>query len=1372
MKLSKISGWMTQSWRLPKISTTVMGMVCGIFLHPLTAIAEPLPANKLVTSVAVSPASAWARFGASTVHTAGIAFSSAVPPDAVALAKGLGSQRSDVSTAQYTKNVADYIRNNIDTEFRFGLGKGAKGVLIDQSGTPFDQAELMIILLQQKGISATYKVGIITLDAQQFGNWTGFVTGLDQASQTFAVNARAACQLLADGGIPAIVNGSSDCATVSGNLSSVTMGHVWVEAGGVWYDPSFKRNILISGLDIATAAGCGNYTSATCGSQVTSAAMSGTSTGTISGYPWIRNVNKAGLGSQLNTYAVNIENYIRANAQQGDIFDVVGGRRRDTTYSPPLAGTSLPYPSVVQYSWSGAIPDQFRTMLRLQFLDIDISFFMDELSGRKLYYTKSRSPWGLWLDEQNIATTACTESTPGCGVFATSKIIYDNNGGSNTINSKSAYITATFNHPYASSTAAPNQATVQFVREAITGPSFVVAASVGTASRSTELYFSNLVASRRLGSAPPLTAGDQAQVELARFAAIRADQDMAAQLAAAVGNAGIARHHTLAVFESHMSAGPTGSLTSVLSVQAADGDSQKRLPAFEMVNVLDTVLEARDPNYFAYSGAHGTFAFDNAQSIQFINVPASGFSAVSASLADYTAFDKSVLQAGSVEGYNLIIPQDGRASCSAFLTNPDFPSYSGVACPSSETVPAVAYNGLGSGFLIAGRWKAVGEPSPTLPDLSAKNFSAKDKKYLGLDPALASMKLSPPPDIVTGIGPFPMSLSFARTYDSTSNWNERWGLNAGYLRYTQYNGPDPISLPEKLGGGWTHNFMSYASVSSSQSSMLGEVSGIDASAVLGGLISLRGIYSSGTFQNRLSGIFTADWMASKIANSTMLIRALGKEESFVRLPSGAFNGPRGSTSALAISGSYDGPYAGPQPGPTYGYLNMNVTYTDSDGGQYLFSSGKQGPNVFARINSMVSPTGVRASFVNNYSGTQSGTTSIDPYLLTATNSLGHSLTLATSGSTPGVAYNPRLLSVTDETGRSASFLRENCPIQPTIYPDWPYVTLYVCDTFKVTLPDNSQIKYEYNPGTDSPDPTIIVRPQYKLRRVYTAGNLTTPFRTFRYDDVFRVAEVNDALGHSTKLYPGSLNREALRVTAQIDGLGAETVSRFNDSGALLQATDPLGRTSAKVYDKANRLIREIMPEGNAVEYSYDVRGNRLTECTIAKGRVNWAGLTPLNERQPQCSAGAGDLVTATVYMEGPTVRPDQCSNAKTCNKPSYVVDARGNRTDYTWSATHGQLLTETMPADTNGIRPVTTYGYTAYNGSDGAVFYLLTSRQAKMDASNTSTTTYSYDASNHWVLKSMVQAGGGTALTTCFKFDGVGNLISKTEPKAGIGTCP
>ncbi len=141
---------------------------------PSAALADalPPPAVNLLSAPAISPADAWTYYGSSTTHTNGIAASIAAP-EISELARTLGAGR--LTATQYAQNIDDYIRNNIDVEFRFGLGKGGRGAIIDQSGTPFDQAETSLVkLLRAGGVTAGYQIGTITLSAQQFGpvDWT------------------------------------------------------------------------------------------------------------------------------------------------------------------------------------------------------------------------------------------------------------------------------------------------------------------------------------------------------------------------------------------------------------------------------------------------------------------------------------------------------------------------------------------------------------------------------------------------------------------------------------------------------------------------------------------------------------------------------------------------------------------------------------------------------------------------------------------------------------------------------------------------------------------------------------------------------------------------------------------------------------------------------------------------------------------------------------------------------------------------------------------------------------------------------------------------------------------------------------------------
>ncbi|WP_204349817.1 hypothetical protein, partial [Klebsiella pneumoniae] len=66
-----------------------------------------------------------------------------------------------------------------------------------------------------------------------------------------------------------------------------------------------------------------------------------------------------------------------------------------------------------------------------------------------------------------------------------------------------------------------------------------------------------------------------------------------------------------------------------------------------------------------------------------------------------------------------------------------------------------------------------------------------------------------------------------------------------------------------------------------------------------------------------------------------------------------------------------------------------------------------------------------------------------------------------------------------------------------------------------------------------------------------------------------------------------------------------------------------------------------VPEGNGGTYSYDTRGNLVTKKIRAKP-----------------GSGLADIASSASF-------PATCANPVSCNKPDYVIDANGKRTDYT-----------------------------------------------------------------------------------------------------------
>lgn len=384
-----------------------------------------VPSVRIMTGALVAPNPS---YGTSTSSSNGLCASLTSLPQASFSQLCSGFRPPEVrELARALKNdpnlIYEYVRNSVDTEFQFGLQKGALGVIIDGTGTPFDQAELMVELLREASASynPVYQYGTITLSGSGFFNWTGIT------------DAGAACNFLATGGIPATVNSTTpaSCATLAGTtVTGVTMQHIWVQAtvnGGTYlFDPSYKpfthkfgmtptkaSGAIQPGVSVQTAM---SYSAGSALTAATTGMASGTSsvTGTATTAPYVSSLNAtgaSGLNSKLQTYATAMLGVLKANCQGCDMSDVVGGRvivplgprpaggwqqtslnQIDTNNNPTVTYSTNPTtwtpPTTVNVT---GIPDQFRTTLEVNAslstafpAFFDTVFFVDEIYGRRL----------------------------------------------------------------------------------------------------------------------------------------------------------------------------------------------------------------------------------------------------------------------------------------------------------------------------------------------------------------------------------------------------------------------------------------------------------------------------------------------------------------------------------------------------------------------------------------------------------------------------------------------------------------------------------------------------------------------------------------------------------------------------------------------------------------------------------------------------------------------------------------------------------------------------------------------------------------------------------------------------------------------------
>ncbi|MEG3155148.1 RHS repeat domain-containing protein [Sphingomonas sp. RB1R13] len=303
--------------------------------------------------------------------------------------------------------------------------------------------------------------------------------------------------------------------------------------------------------------------------------------------------------------------------------------------------------------------------------------------------------------------------------------------------------------------------------------------------------------------------------------------------------------------------------------------------------------------------------------------------------------------------------------------------------------------------------------------------------------------------------------------------------------------------------------------------------------------------------------------------------------------------------------------------------------------------------------------------------------------------------------------------------------------------------------FSVTDPMGRVTKYRMTSGLLSG----ITRPASTSEDVtigYTSGlvsSIATPAGTTSYAR-------SDASG--------------VRTVTVTDPLSHATVYTFDiASQRMTGVTDPNGHATGATYDTSGRLTRVTRPESNYTQVTYDARGNITENRTVAKS-----------------GSGLSDIVSTAGY-------DISCANTITCNRPNWTKDAKGNQTDYAYEATHGDLLSVTLPAPTTGaVRPQTRLSYSTlqayFKNSSGSIVASgepvtrLTGTSACQTASSCTGTADEVKASvsygpqttgvgNNLLPVSASKGSGDGALTatTAYAYDDVGNLLTVDGPLAG-----
>ena len=223
----------------------------------------------------------------------------------------------------------------------------------------------------------------------------------------------------------------------------------------------------------------------------------------------------------------------------------------------------------------------------------------------------------------------------------------------------------------------------------------------------------------------------------------------------------------------------------------------------------------------------------------------------------------------------------------------------------------------------------------------------------------------------------------------------------------------------------------------------------------------------------------------------------------------------------------------------------------------------------------------------------------------------------------------------------------------------------------------------------------------------------------------------------------------------VEAGGVTTAHVFDDEDSAIRIDDPLLNQTFNTYDDVGRLLTTTSPEGGVLTTTYDARGNVIQKVA-----------------QPKPGSSLPTITTSATYVGGSALRAEGCANQLTCNRPLTTTDARSAVSDYAWDAGTGLMTSATRPADSNGNRPVTSYGYTPYAAPAGGAINLLTSETVAIAPGQQVITTYGYDAANRYFPKEVVVSDGSQTLRSCMRIGQDGTPISETTPRAGLSVCP
>lgn len=1340
------------------------------------ALAEQ-PSLIVATAPLDSPASALAYFGSPA---------SPVPPATrdPLIQERARALRYDVD------HIFRFLRDNVETVPIFGVQQGARGVVLNGRGTPFDQAQFMVEALREAdavggtAYNPQYVLGQVTIPGTDFTSWFDVPTGA------------AASRLLAAGGIPASVSGT-------GTAYSVTMLHPWVKAtiGGTTYmfDPSYKTHTPRAGVSWQGSIGYSRSALLASGGGGSAASVS--------------NFSQTAFRGTLDGYRANIEATLATNGSGKRADAILGARDIVPHPSSEDRRTTLPYVASSDRTWTGQIPDAFRASFSVALNGTSYgTYFADTVGGSALGFSYSYN---------NGSFAPATGGSGPPQLLGSTTYDCDQYLGTQPAAAAPAVATITINHPYAANGGTYGDRTLskrlvgQVCRGGITGGGrFYVTNDWGhtgagiservqiPASRQrTEpdnklaLIFGPTLANvaRQYSEFLELARASQGHqylvhdliglhtldaVNSAVASPGQTNFDLATSLTmdfeaavSAVSNSGTVADDTVAAFTAGL-----GLPLVEGTVPRQEADAVYDMAALSLLTQQATRTDPTDASAPVYLATPSTWA------------------SVQGNLTGYSSAALAAIQAYLSEGYSVLVPKygalrqppitvtgavtrtlslweghnisgdGGELKRSAFLAwRPTAPAN---AVP--DRVAMLVHDPRHGRVIKAGVGVAIDSVEGTIRKPETPKAESKDliRAAINVDGKTGRLQYSPAPDLVDGVGDFPFSLVLQRAFDQGDA--ENYGMGIGWK------------------SSWNHG----ATLSNDGASALGGGGAQALGPALVMITALGDLVQNPDAQQLHAAAQVAAWFADQtINNAAVIASGLEGERTYYRQANGSFAAAAADGTRLVQAGV-----------PIAGIINrrlyhpVSLTLTDRDGSIRRYPSRPVAPDFdissppIASLYSSKSLPMDRWSFPNGLVVTTSYfntvATSDIVGLYAVANNLGSSISMSSYdyGSVRRFAKcsfisplhyqlewvepRPATISYTTSAGATATIVMDaqsrqtnqgGAPDQFTCDNQGHLKNLEGGSVATLVEQQSSQAQsatdavgklWSYGRGTANG----LYGPYSTLTQLYKPG-LSVPAVSLAAGVDYNIRSLTDAEANVWSFHSSPFRSETLSPLQALAAPKNGDVTLYDRYGQPVVQIDALGRRTSSAFDDLGRVTQQTRPGGEAVLTTYDARGNVLTSA-----------------RRP-APAGGPDIVTTMTYVVGPNVVTCPAPEA-TCNKPLTERNGRLLVTDYAWNS-DGTLQSVTRPADPAGVRPQVTLGYSSgLNGTDGTPLKLLTGKTEKISSTVSTTTTYSRSAANKYTVSAAtVDSGAGNLnLRTCTRFDGAGNLISISDPRQGV--CP